>query len=182
MSKQFRIVTPLEPIVVGKIRSAHGVYGWLKVFSSTETPERIFDYQPWFIKRVAECQPIRLKKWKRHNQDLIIKIKDIEDREAARLLANCEIVVEASQFPNLDEGEYYWKDLLGCQLITLKGYQLGEVIDLIETGSNDILVVKTDLKDAFGIQERLIPFLNGQVIKNIDLTIHVIEVDWDPGF
>lgn len=67
-------------------------------------------------------------------------------------------------------------------MVTTEGYELGKVIDMMETGSNDVLVVKANLKDAFGAKERLIPFLDGQVIKNVDLTTGTIEVDWDPGF
>jgi 16S rRNA processing protein RimM len=59
---------------------------------------------------------------------------------------------------------------------------LGKVTELMETGSNDVLVVEANVKDAFGAKERLIPFLEEQVIKNIDLTARTIEVDWDPGF
>lgn len=50
---------------------------------------------------------------------------------------------------------------------------------MMETGSNDVLVIKANLKDAFGIKERLVPFLDGQVIKKVDLTTRTIEVDWD---
>jgi len=71
---------------------------------------------------------------------------------------------------------------MGCQVVTTEGYELGKVIDMMETGSNDVLVVKANLKDAFGAQERLIPFLDEQVIKNVDLTTRTIKVDWDPGF
>ena len=53
---------------------------------------------------------------------------------------------------------------------------------MMETGSNDVMVVKANLKDAFGMKERLIPFLHGQVIKKVDLTARVIEADWDPVF
>ena len=53
---------------------------------------------------------------------------------------------------------------------------------MLETGSNEVLVIKANLKDAFGQKERLIPFLEEQVIKNIDRTAQRIEVDWDPGF
>ncbi len=53
---------------------------------------------------------------------------------------------------------------------------------MMETGSNDVLVIKANLKDAFGIKERLVPFLDGQVIKKVDLTTRSIEVDWDPWF
>lgn len=183
MSKQLCIALPVEPVIVGKMGSAYGIHGWLRVFSSTEKPNNIFNYKPWFIKIEGKLQWIGLKNWKRHNQDLIIKVKEVEDRKAATLLTNCEIVVDASQLPNLDNGEYYWKDLLGCQVITISGCQLGEVIDFMETGSNDILVLKAKLKkDGFIIQKHLIPFLDGQVIKNVDLTAHVIEVDWTPVF
>lgn len=53
---------------------------------------------------------------------------------------------------------------------------------MMETGSNDVMVVKANLKDAFGMKERLIPFLHGQVIKKVDLTARVIEADWDLVF
>ena len=52
----------------------------------------------------------------------------------------------------------------------------------METGSNDVMVVRANLKDAFGMKERLVPFLHGQVIKKVDLTAQRVEVDWDPGF
>ncbi|TKI08900.1 ribosome maturation factor RimM [Martelella alba] len=182
MSKQNGIAAPTKPVVLGKMGSAYGIRGWLRVFSSTEESESIFDYQPWFVKRAGVWQHVELEGWKRHNDDLIIKIKGMEDREAASLLTNCEIVVDSTQLPPLDEGDYYWKDLIGCQVVNTAGYRLGAVIDMMETGSNDVLVVKADLKDAFGMQERLIPFLDGQVIKHVDLDARKIEVEWDPDF
>ncbi|MFW3316631.1 PRC-barrel domain-containing protein, partial [Escherichia coli] len=65
---------------------------------------------------------------------------------------------------------------------TDKGYDLGVVNDMMETGSNDVMVIKANLKDAFGVRERLVPFLDGQVIKKVDLSAKKIIVDWDPGF
>lgn len=182
MSKQLDPLMPEERLILGKMGSAYGIRGWLKVYSSTEDAENIFDYQPWFIQQAGKWQVVELESWKRHNQDLIIKVKGIDDRNAANLLTNCEIVVDPSQLPELDDGNYYWKDLFGCQVVTAKGYRLGKVIDMMETGSNDVMVVKASLKDAFGIKQRLIPFLDGQVIKRVDLTAQLIEVDWDPDF
>jgi len=182
MSKQHTASSPANPLILGKMGAAYGIRGWLKVFSSTEDAESIFDYQPWFIQRAGQWQLIDLEGWKRHNQDMIIKVKGIDDRDTAGLLTNCDIVVSAEQLPALDNGDYYWKDLIGCQVVTTQGYTLGKVAELMETGSNDVLVVKANLKDAFGAKERLIPFLDGQVIKNVDLTTGTIEVDWDPGF
>ncbi len=59
-------------------------------------------------------------------------------------------------------------------MVTTEGYSLGKVVDMMETGSNDVLVIKANLKDAFGIKERLVPFLDGQVIKKVDLTTQTI--------
>lgn len=171
-----------ELVVVGTLGAAYGTRGWLKVFSYTQEAENIFNYQPWFIKKTDEWQWIELESWKRRHQKLIIKVRNIENRDSATLLTNCEIVIDASQFSDLDSGQYYWKDLLGCQVVTVSGCKLGKVINLMETKSNDVLVVKTYLKNAFGTREQLIPFLEGQVIKNVDLKTHIIEVNWDPNF
>ncbi|MER5135987.1 MULTISPECIES: ribosome maturation factor RimM [Providencia] len=182
MSKQANLATPTNPIVLGKLGAAYGIRGWLKVFSSTEHAESIFDYQPWFIQRSGQWQHIELEDWKYHNKDIILKLKGVDDRDAATLLTNFEIVVDSAQLPELDNNEYYWKDLMGCQVVTLQGYNLGTITDMMETGSNDVIVIKANLKDAFGIKERLVPFLDGQVIKKVDLKSKLIEVDWDPGF
>ncbi|CDG22131.1 Ribosome maturation factor rimM [Xenorhabdus poinarii G6] len=182
MSKQSGLEHPVEPIVLGKLGSAYGIRGWLRVFSSTEHTEDIFEYQPWFIQRSGQWEHIELEAWKYHNQDIIIKIKDIDDRDAANVFTNCEVVVDSSQLPELSEGDYYWKDLIGCQVVNTAGYNLGTIHDMMETGSNDVMVIKANLKDAFGIKERLVPFLDGQVIKKVDLATKLIEVDWDPSF
>lgn len=182
MSKQLKPVAPIAPIVLGKMGSTYGIRGWLRVFSSTENAESIFDYQPWLIQRSGQWQFVELEDWKRHSQDLIIKVKGIDDRDAANLLTNCEIVVDSEQLPPLEGDDYYWKDLMGCQVVTTSGYELGKVIDMMETGSNDVMVVRANLKDAFGMKERLVPFLHGQVIKKVDLAAKIIEAEWDPGF
>ncbi len=182
MSKEFCFKIPYNPIVLGKVGSVHGIRGWLRVFSFTEYTEDIFKYQPWFIYHSSQWQQLELEGWKYHNQDIIIKIKHIDDRISAKLITNCEIIADSVQLPLLEGNEYYWKDLIGCQVITTKGYSLGYVQNLMETGSNDILIIKINLKDAFGIKERLIPFLDEQVIKNVDLLTKIIKVDWDLDF
>lgn len=80
MSKQLTAQPPANPLILGKMGSAYGIRGWLKVFSSTEDAESIFDYQPWFIQRAGQWQLVELEGWKRHNQDMIIKVKGIDDR------------------------------------------------------------------------------------------------------
>ena len=93
-----------------------------------------------------------------------------------------EIAIDPASLPELSEDEFYWRELFGMQVVTTNGYDLGVVTDMMETGSNDVLVVKANLKDAFGQKERLIPFLEEQVIKVVDRQAQRIEVDWDPAF
>ena len=168
--------------VVGKLGSTYGIRGWLRIYSSTEYAESIFDYQPWFLKIKGQWQPTELESWKHHNHELIAKLKNVNDRETAQSLANVESGVDLSVFPKLEEGDYYWHDLIGCNVVNLEGYAMGTVTEMMETGSNDVLVVRANSKDAFGKQERLIPFLYEQVVKRVDLTTKIIEVDWDAGF
>lgn len=168
--------------VVGKLGSTYGIRGWLRLYSSTEQSESIFDYQPWFLKIKDQWQQIELESWRYHSNDLLVKLTGVDDREAAQLLANVEIGVDLNCFPELVDGDYYWHDLIGCQVVNLDGYVMGMVSELMETGSNDVLVVRASSKDAFGKQERLIPFLYEQVVKRVDLATKTIEVDWDAGF
>ncbi|MEF1227554.1 ribosome maturation factor RimM [Vibrio fortis] len=123
-----------------------------------------------------------VESWKRHNKGMVCKLEGLEVREEAHTLTNFEIAIDPASLPELSEDEFYWRELFGMQVVTTKGYSLGEVTDLLETGSNDVLVVKANLKDAFGQKERLIPYLEEQVIKKVDREAQRIEVDWDPGF
>lgn len=175
-------IQPENPIVLGKLGSSYGIRGWLRVFPSTEDAESIFEYQPWFIKHAGRWQAITVESWKWHNQELVIKLEGFDDRDEVATLTNCEIVVSGDVLPTLEDGDYYWKDLIGCQVVTTKEYDLGIVTDLMETGSNDVLVVKANLKDAFGAKERLVPYIDEQVIKSVDLSSKKITVDWDPNF
>ncbi|WP_392551880.1 ribosome maturation factor RimM [Orbus wheelerorum] len=169
-------------IIVGKLGSSYGIRGWLRVFSFTEQPNSLFDYKPWYILKAGEWQEVVVESFKPHNQDIVVKIKGIDDRDDANTLTNFEIYVDATKLPSLNDGDFYWKDLIGCKVVTVNGYDLGQVTDLMETGSNDVLVVKANLKDAFGAKERLIPFVEDQFIKQVDLSAKQITIDWDPAF
>lgn len=82
----------------------------------------------------------------------------------------------------MEEDEFYWRDLKGMQVVAKNGYDLGTVSGLMETGSNDVLVVDANRNDAFGKTERLIPYIQEEVIIAVNKDENTIEVDWDPGF
>jgi 16S rRNA processing protein RimM len=169
-------------VTLGKIGAVYGIKGWIKVHSFTDDPEAIFDYSPWSLNLTGRQQYIEVSDWKRHNNGLIAKLKGVDDRDMAQQFVGAEIAISADALPELPEGEYYWRDLIGMTVKNIQGYHLGVVEDILETGSNDVLVLKANANDAFGKKERLIPYLFDQVIESIDTEQKQIIVDWEPGF
>ncbi len=169
-------------VVLGKFGAVYGINGWLKVNSYTDIPEGIFDYTPWQIQLQGNWRQVQISSKKRHGNGLIVKLAEVSDRDQAQLYVNADIAVERSALPQLAEGDYYWRDLMGMAVVNEAGYHLGEVVDMMETGSNDVLVVKANKSDAFGKTERLLPFLTDSVIKEVNNAERRILVDWDPDF
>ncbi|MFI3246196.1 MAG: ribosome maturation factor RimM [Ferrimonas sp.] len=171
-----------DMIVVGKLGSAYGIRGWLKVNAFTDEPEGIFDYTPWNITLHGETRLIEVLEWRRHGGGVVCRLDGIEDRNAAERLTHAEISIRAEQLNELPEEEFYWRDLIGCDVVNTQGYNMGTVTGLLETGSNDVLEVKAKSNDAFGKRERLIPFVTSQFVLSVDLAAKQINVDWDPSF
>ncbi len=111
---------------------------------------------------------------KTHGKGVIAQFDSVADRDTAAQLVGLEIVIKPEQLPPVKQGEYYWSDLVGLEVVTVDGQELGKVDHLIETGANDVLVVKGD-------RERLLPYTDECVVK-ISLKSGVIRVDWDPDF
>lgn len=162
-------------VVVGRISGLYGVRGWCKIYSWTEPRENILKYSPWYIKQGGEWQEHKLAGGKRHGKGVVAQLKDCDDRDTAAGFVNAMIAVKREQLPPAEEGEFYWSDLIGLVVKTTEGIELGKVKQMMPTGSNDVLVVDGD-------RERLIPFIQEDIIKKVDLDAAVIEVDWDPEF
>ena len=169
-------------VTIGKVGAVYGIKGWLKIHSFTDDQEAILDYFPWSLKLGNKIQSVEITDWRRHNNGLIVKVAGIDDRDLAQGLVGSEIFVNEEALPKLPEGEFYWRDLMGMKVVTNKGYDLGTVSDIMETGANDVLVVKANRNDGFGKKERLIPYLDGQVVESVSIENKQICVDWDPGF
>jgi len=161
-------------VVAGKIGAAHGIKGWLKIFSYTDPIDNLLDYQPWWIQSAATqdgWQKLKIVHSQVHGQALLVGFADIHDRDAAARLTNKEIYIEQKLLPKLAEGEYYWSQLEGLEVKNLQGFVFGRVTHLMETGANDVMFVK-------GEKEYCLPYLPGQVIKHIDLAKNEMIVDW----
>lgn len=162
-------------VPVGRISGLYGVNGWVKVFSYTDPRDNIVHYSPWYLNRADGLAALEVVAGRRHGKGVIVKLAGCDDRDAAAQLVGLDIGVYRDQLPAPERGEFYWVDLIGMVVRTTDGQELGRVNHLIETGSNDVLVVDGD-------RERLIPFIQGSVIRSVDPGQGLIEVDWDPGF
>lgn len=160
-------------IIIGKFGSTYGVHGWIKIRTYTEFGPHILEYNPWYINRQHHTwTPITIESGRVQGNSVIVKLPDIETPEQARLFTGLSIAITRSQLPTLKENEYYWSDLMGLTVINKNGEILGKVISLMETGSNDVLIVKGD-------KEHAIPYLPGKVITSVDLKKQEIHVDWE---
>lgn len=132
-------------------------------------------YQPWhfYINHEWTILPVLSTRLLGHQP--IIQLEGCHTPEDARRYTGIKISVLRDQLPPLPKGEYYWSQLIGLTVISTGHVVLGVVDHLFETGANDVLVV-------MGEKERLIPYLPGHVIQNIDLDASQIIVDWDPEF
>lgn len=170
-----------DVVVLGRFNSPFGIQGWIKVYSYTDPMENIQSYRPWLVKRNGEWQPIKLSKTKKQGKGLIAKLDSVDTPEAARLLCETEIAVPKSALPKLEVGDYYWSQLQNLKVFTESGELLGRVDHLLETGANDVLVVKGDA-DSVDRETRLIPYVPDVVVKSVDLDSGSIRVDWAPDF
>jgi len=115
------------------------------------------------------------------DKDILVHLKGLCDRDEAQQLSRHFIRVPRSDIPPPPEGDYYWHQLEGLLVRTVDGALLGKVSHLIETGSNDVFVVKPGDGSIDG-KERLRQYLLDQVVKAIALDEQSISVDWDPEF
>ncbi len=171
-------------INVGRITTVHGVKGWVKIHSDTAPKENILQYQPWWLKTRHGVKAVEIDEGQVHGQGLIAHIKGVDDRDLAREYCQVDIAIERAQFPDLETGEFYWHQLEGLSVTSEyegQTYKLGSVTRLMETGANDVLVVKGQA-DSIDQKERLIPYLPDQVIRSVDLESREMTVEWDPEF
>lgn len=167
-------------IVLGKITSVHGVRGEVKIYSFTDPIDNLLGYTAWTLKRDGEVKQVELVSGRLQGKVLVAKLKGLDDREVARTFAGFDICVPRALLPDLDDGEYYWHQLEGLKVIDLQGQLLGRIDHLLETGSNDVMVVKP-CPGSLDDRERLLPYTE-QCVQQVDLVAGEMRVDWDADF
>jgi 16S rRNA processing protein RimM len=194
---------PADAIEVGRIIDAWGIKGWFKVLPHSASPEALFSSKQWFLlpperpqkpQRPAAApaslpgalwtEPLLLviTEVKNHSDSVVAFAQGLDDRNAAESLRGARIFVPRSCFPAANEGEYYWVDLLGLQVVNREGLLLGQVRDLMSTGPQTVLVIEAAPETDGGKPvERMIPFVSA-FVDGVDLPGQRITVDWQPDY
>jgi 16S rRNA processing protein RimM len=189
---------PADAVEVGRILDAWGIKGWFKVLSYSASAEALFSSRRWFLlppdrssrplRPTDDKDPadhwtqavlLRVREAKVHADSVVASSPDIADRTAAEGLRGARVWVPRSSFPTPKDGEYYWVDLIGLQVVNREGISLGQVRDLMATGPQTVLVLQS--LDAGQPVERMIPFVSA-FVDQVDLQARRITVDWQPDY
>ena len=163
-----------EKLVIGRVSSPHGIKGWLKILSYTDPIENIFSYKSIFLKKRNNYLPFEIEDYSISGKIIRMKLKGVDDRNHSEEIADCEILINRNHLPEISSDSYYWADLIGFQVIRKDSENIGVLDSFLETGSNDVMVVVGKNNN-----RNLIPFINRDVIKTVDMKGKFIIVDWN---
>jgi len=180
---------PDDAVEVGRVLGAWGIKGGIRVQSFSANPQALFSSRRWFIKppEGAFAKPgvvfpplLRITGSKNQGDDVVATAQELPDRNAAEAMKGARIFIARSSFPTAGDGEYYWIDLIGLDVVNRDGAALGKVIDLLDTGAHSVLRLRrpeaTEATPA-AEAERLIPFV-AAYIDDVNLAERRITVDW----
>ena len=155
---------------IGKIVNTHGIKGDLKVIPLTDDIKRYDELEWVYIDIKGDLKKYIIEAVKYHKQNILLKLKGVDNMNEALLLKNSFIKIPRELAIKLPPNSYFICDLIGCKVIDENQKVLGRVTDVIETGSNDVYIVKSETN-----KEVLIPAIK-DVIMNVDIQQKIISV------
>ena len=177
---------PEDLIPVGRILDAWGIKGGLKVQAYSTDADALFSAKLWYLKstgpKPGQLQ-LGVRSVREQGEGIVATADGVDDRNAAEALRGYEIHIPRSDFPRTPDGEYYWVDLIGLDVVNRESQALGRVIGLIDTGPHAVLrLLPPGVEEpAKPDQERLSPFV-GAFIDDVSLEAKRITVDWGLDF
>lgn len=164
-----------KQVLIGKIQGPHGIKGQLRVVPFAGDASSISQLKSVLVKAPSGAmEPFPVASAKAHGKRVILTLKPFDNINQVLHLVGREIWADRAALPELPSDEFYWSDLLGLEVETEEGEALGELVDIIETGSNDVYVVKKDGR------ELLIPALE-DVVLAVDLNQNRMTVSLPEG-
>jgi 16S rRNA processing protein RimM len=148
-------------IAVAKILAPHGIRGEVKIMPLTDFPERFYETKELML---TETQTWEVESVRPHGAFFLVKFRGFDTPEAWAPFRGRLLHVPENQLVPLPEGHYYIHQIIGLEVFDVDGHSLGIVEDLIQTGSNDVYVVKTS--DG---KETLVPAIKS-VVRSIDIS------------
>lgn len=180
------VQAPVDRLVMGRVTTVYGIKGWVKVYSFTDPMTNILNYRQWYLRYPnGREEAVKLDGGRVHGKGLIALFSGCADRDGAQRFAGAEILVDSRELPEPESGEYYWYQLEGLAVFARddagEDVNLGKVHHMMETGANDVLVVR-GARGSIDRRERLVPWIEDQVIQHVNLDEGFIRVNWDPAF
>lgn len=138
---------PTDPIdavrlTVGRIGGPHGLNGEVRMALLTDAPDHLLELDHVYLGN--SDGPIKLDSIRFHGDQALVSFDGVNTPEDARKLGGLVVKIDGSDAKPLEEGEYFIYQLIGLRAITLEGEDVGVVVDLMETGANDVLVIAPD--------------------------------------
>jgi 16S rRNA processing protein RimM len=166
-------------VPVGKIVGAHGLKGNIKVYSYTESLSVFNSGSLILLINPQGFEKSYKIKWvKPHGNLILLSLKGVENRNSVETLMGSVFFIERINLPELEDGSYYWVDIIGISVFTAHDEYIGLVESIIPTGSNDVFVVRNPNKAHDN--ETLIPAIESVILK-IDLKRKTMRVDLPEG-
>lgn len=185
---------PDDAVELGRFLDAWGIKGWVRLQPHSADTRALFESSDWYLLPPearfgkgfsAFSGPVRVSvaEIKPHADGVVARLEGISDRNGAELLKGARIHVPRSQFPVAQEGEYYWVDLIGLDVVNREGVHLGVVQDLMPTGPTSVLVMSytETVEGVDKTLERMIPFV-AAYIDDVDLNARRITADWQTDY
>jgi len=151
---------------VGKIVNTHGIRGEVRVISRTDFPEQRYrkgNRLYLFLPKESEPVPLTVKSWRVHKNFDLLRFEGYDSIQDVEKFKGGMLKIPESSLDELDEGEYYFFEIIGCSVYTMEGKEIGKVKEILTPGANDVWVV-----DGEGGEKIYIPYI-GDVVKKVDV-------------
>lgn len=159
---------------VGVIASTHGLKGEVKVFPTTDDPERFRDLKQVFLDTGNEYKSLNVAGVKFFKNQVILKFREFNDINEIEQYKGKDLLVTRDQAVPLKENENFITDLIDMEVYTDEDKRLGVLTDVLQTGANDVYVVETDEG-----KEVLLPAIPSCILEvNVEtarMTVHILE-------
>ena len=162
----------MDYLKVGKIVNTHALQGEVRVVSQSDFKEERFKTgAQLFIDHNGELVPVKVKSHRVNKNFDLLKFYDLYHINDVEKYKGCELLVDATNLSELDKAEFYFHEIIGCVVLTTDGVTLGEIDDILQTGANDVWVVKRK-----GEKDVLLPYIE-DVVKHVDIANKTVTVE-----